>query len=207
MEDPNLTDAGGAFISALPGACSFDSAMSFAFIRGGHLDMTVLGGLQVDARGLLANWKVPGRMVAGMGGAMDLVAGARRVIVAMQHAARGESKIVPELTLPATSARPVTLVVTDLAVIEPTVDGLLLRERAPGVTVEQILAATAAPLIVPDTVPEMGLAPVRPPADPEIAFIETDDHERRVTSAAGEALGWPLRDPRTRERRGAVPRC
>jgi acetate CoA/acetoacetate CoA-transferase beta subunit len=158
MEDPNLTDAGGGFISALPGACSFDSATSFAFIRGGHLDMTVLGGLQVDAQGRLANWKVPGRMVAGMGGAMDLVAGARRVIVAMQHAARGESKIVPELTLPATSSRRVTLVVTDLAVIEPTAEGLVLRERAPEVTVEQILAATAAPLIVPDAVPEMPLA-------------------------------------------------
>jgi len=158
MEDPNLTDAGGSFISALPGACSFDSATSFAFIRGGHLDMTVLGGLQVDARGRLANWKVPGKMVAGMGGAMDLVAGARRVIVAMQHAARGEPKIVRELTLPATAARPVTLVVTDLAVIEPTPDGLLLRERAPGVTVDQILAATAAPLRVPASVPEMPLA-------------------------------------------------
>ncbi|MFQ3622829.1 MAG: CoA-transferase, partial [Acetobacteraceae bacterium] len=109
MEDPHLTDAGGGFISALPGAVSFDSAMSFMLIRGGHLDMTVLGGLQVDSRGLLANWMVPGRIVPGMGGAMDLVSGARRVIVAMQHAARGEPKIVPELTLPPTSSRPVTL--------------------------------------------------------------------------------------------------
>jgi 3-oxoacid CoA-transferase B subunit len=133
--------------------------------------MTVLGGLQVDARGRLANWKVPGKMVAGMGGAMDLVAGARRVVVAMQHEARGSPKIVPELTLPATSARPVTLVVTDLAVIEPTPDGLLLRERAPGVTVERILAATAAPLRVPDRVPEMpigpGAAAAAAPAPPE----------------------------------------
>lgn len=158
MEDPNLTDAGGGFISALPGAASFDSAMSFALIRGGHLDMTVLGGLQVDARGRLANWMVPGKMVPGMGGAMDLVTGARRVVIAMQHAARGESKIVADLTLPATSVRPVTLVVTDLAVIEPTPDGLVLRERAPGVSVEAILAATAAPLILPDAVPEMMLA-------------------------------------------------
>jgi acetate CoA/acetoacetate CoA-transferase beta subunit len=158
MEDPNLTDAGGGFISALPGACSFDSAMSFALIRGGHLDVTVLGGLQVDARGLLANWMVPGKIVPGMGGAMDLVAGARRVIVAMQHAARGESKIVPELTLPPTSARRVNLVVTDLAVIEPTAEGLVLRERAPGVSVEDVVAATAAPLVVPGRVPEM-LAP------------------------------------------------
>jgi acetate CoA/acetoacetate CoA-transferase beta subunit len=157
MEDPNLTDAGGGFISALPGAYAFDSATSLALIRGGHLDMTVLGGLQVDAQGRLANWLVPGKMVAGMGGAMDLVAGARRVVIAMQHAAKGEAKIVPELTLPPTSARPVSLVVTDLAVIEPTPDGLLLRERAPGVGVAEILAATTAPLILPDAIPEMSL--------------------------------------------------
>lgn len=157
MEDPNLTDAGGGFISALPGAFAFDSATSFALIRGGHLDMTVLGGLQVDARGRLANWLVPGRMVAGMGGAMDLVAGARRVVIAMQHAAKGTAKIVPELTLPPTAARPVSLVVTDLAVIEPTPEGLMLRERAPGVSVEDILALTTAPLIIPETVPEMTL--------------------------------------------------
>jgi len=157
MEDPNLTDAGGAFISAAPGAASFDSAFSFALIRGGHLDMTVLGGLQVDALGRLANWMVPGRLVPGMGGAMDLVAGAQRVIVAMQHAARGESKIVPELTLPPTASRRVTLVVTDLAVLEPTAEGLVLRERAPGVATETVLAATAARLIVPGEVPEMAL--------------------------------------------------
>jgi acetate CoA/acetoacetate CoA-transferase beta subunit len=157
MEDPNLTDAGGGFISALPGAYAFDSATSFALVRGGHLDMTVLGGLQVDAKGRLANWMVPGRMVAGMGGAMDLVAGAKRVVVAMQHAARGEAKIVPALTLPPTASRPVSLVVTDLAVIEPTPQGLVLRERAPGVAVGEVLAATTAPLILPDTIPEMRL--------------------------------------------------
>jgi acetate CoA/acetoacetate CoA-transferase beta subunit len=157
MEDPNLTDAGGGFISAIPGAYAFDSATSFALIRGGHLDMTVLGGLQVDATGRLANWMVPGRMVSGMGGAMDLVAGAKRVVVAMQHAAKGESKIVPELTLPPTAARPVSLVVTDLAVIEPTPEGLVLRECAPGVAVAAVLAATAAPLILPPTIPEMSL--------------------------------------------------
>jgi acetate CoA/acetoacetate CoA-transferase beta subunit len=157
MEDPNLTDAGGGFISALPGAFAFDSATSFALIRGGHLDMTVLGGLQVDAQGRLANWMVPGRMVAGMGGAMDLVAGAKRVVVAMQHAAKGEAKIVPALTLPPTAARPVSLVVTDMAVIEPTPEGLVLRERAPGVPLAAILAATTAPLILPDTIPEMRL--------------------------------------------------
>jgi acetate CoA/acetoacetate CoA-transferase beta subunit len=158
MEDPNLTDAGGGFISALPGAVSFDSALSFSLIRGGHLDMTVLGGLQVDARGHLANWMVPGRLVPGMGGAMDLVTGAQRVVVAMQHNAKGESKIVPALTLPPTSIRAVSLVVTDLAVLEPTKDGLVLRERAPGLTLQDVLAATAAPLIVAENVPEMPLS-------------------------------------------------
>ncbi|MFL5252864.1 MAG: 3-oxoacid CoA-transferase subunit B [Rhodopila sp.] len=158
MEDPNLTDAGGGFISALPGAASFDSATSFALIRGGHLAMTVLDGLQVDAAGRLANWMVPGRLVPGMGGAMDLVTGARRVIVAMQHVARGEPKIVRELTLPPTAARPVSLVVTDMAVIEPTEQGLCLQERAPGVPVDAIVAATAADLLIPDEVPEMPIA-------------------------------------------------
>lgn len=156
MEDVHLTDAGGAFVSALPGAVSFDSAMSFALIRGGHLDMTVLGGLQVDRHGRLANWMVPGRLVPGMGGAMDLVAGARRVIVAMNHTQKGEPKIVSELTLPPTAARPVTLIVTDMAVIEPTPDGLVLRETAPGVTVDEVRAATGAPLIVGE-VAEMGV--------------------------------------------------
>lgn len=158
MEEPHLTDAGGGFVSAVPGAASIDSAMSFGLIRGGHLDMTVLGGLQVDANGRLANWKVPGRMVPGMGGAMDLVTGAARVVVAMQHAAKGESKIVPRCTLPLTALRRVDLIVTDLAVITPTADGLVLRERAPGVSVEAIRAATAAPLIVVGDVAEMTLA-------------------------------------------------
>ncbi|MGY4750829.1 3-oxoacid CoA-transferase subunit B [Pannonibacter sp. Q-1] len=158
MEDRHLTDAGGGFVTAVPGAASIDSAMSFGLIRGGHLDMTVLGGLQVDEAGHLANWKVPGKMVPGMGGAMDLVTGAARVVVAMQHAARGESKIVPELTLPLTALRRVDLVVTDLAVIEPMKEGLFLRERAPGVSVDTIVAATAARLVIPDHVPEMILA-------------------------------------------------
>lgn len=157
MEDRHLTDAGGGFVSAVPGAASIDSAMSFGLIRGGHLDMTVLGGLQVDEAGQLANWKVPGKMVPGMGGAMDLATGAARVVVAMQHAARGESKIVPRCTLPLTSTRRVDLVVTDLAVIEPTAAGLVLRERAPGVSLDAVLAATEAALIVPDVVPEMRL--------------------------------------------------
>jgi acetate CoA/acetoacetate CoA-transferase beta subunit len=158
MEARHLTDAGGGFVTAVPGAASIDSAMSFGLIRGGHLDMTVLGGLQVDASGHLANWKVPGRMVPGMGGAMDLVTGAARVVVAMQHIAKGQSKIVPRCTLPLTALRRVDLVVTDLAVIEPTVMGLILRERAPGVSVEDIRAATEAALVVPDDVPEMNLA-------------------------------------------------
>jgi acetate CoA/acetoacetate CoA-transferase beta subunit len=157
MEDPNLTDAGGGFISALPGAVSFDSALSFLLIRGSHLDMTVLGGLEVDAAGRLANWMIPGKLVPGMGGAMDLVAGARRVIVAMQHTARGQSKIVRELSLPPTSARPVSLIVTDLAVLRPTPEGLVLQERAPGVAIATVLEATVAPLIVADDVPEMGI--------------------------------------------------
>jgi acetate CoA/acetoacetate CoA-transferase beta subunit len=158
MEDPDLTDAGGGFVTAVPGAAAIDSAMSFGIIRGGHLDMTVLGGLQVDERGFLANWMVPGRMVPGMGGAMDLVAGAKRVIVAMAHAAKGEPKIVPTCALPLTAARRVSLIVTELAVIEPTDAGLVLRERGPGVTVDEIRAATSARLVVPDDVPEMTLA-------------------------------------------------
>ncbi|WP_395665497.1 3-oxoacid CoA-transferase subunit B [Methylocella sp.] len=158
MEWDDLTDAGGGFVTAVPGAATVDSAVSFGLIRGGHLDATVLGGLQVDEKGLLANWMVPGKMVPGMGGAMDLVTGARRVIVAMQHTARGAPKILPACTLPLTSLRRVTLVVTELAVIEPTDEGLVLRERAPDVSVEAIRAATAARLIVSGDVPEMELA-------------------------------------------------
>jgi acetate CoA/acetoacetate CoA-transferase beta subunit len=148
MEDVHLTDAGGAFVSAQPGAVAFDSAMSFALIRGGHVDLTVLGGLQVDRRGRLANWIIPDKLVPGMGGAMDLVTGARRVIVAMNHTQKGEPKIVDELTLPPTSDRRVTLIVTDMAVIEPNADGLVLRELAPGVTVEAVVAATDAELTI-----------------------------------------------------------
>jgi len=155
MENPSLTDAGGGYISALPGAISFDSATSFALIRGGHLDLTVLGGLQVDQQGRLANWMVPGKIIPGMGGAMDLVVGAKRVIVAMQHTAKGEPKIIEKLTLPPTATRRVSLVVTEMAVIEPTADGLVLRERGPGVTTDEIVAATGAKLLMPAEAPEM----------------------------------------------------
>ncbi|PIE12159.1 MAG: succinyl-CoA--3-ketoacid-CoA transferase [Rhodobacterales bacterium] len=157
MEDVYLTDAGGGFVSAVPGAASIDSAMSFGLIRGGHLDMTVLGGLQVDAEGRLANWKVPGKMVPGMGGAMDLVSGAKRVVVAMIHDHKGTPKIVEECSLPLTSTRRVDLIVTDLAVIAPEERGLVLRERAPGVSVDEIAARTGATLIIPDDVPEMAV--------------------------------------------------
>ncbi|WP_262031311.1 3-oxoacid CoA-transferase subunit B [Microvirga sp. Mcv34] len=143
---PWLTDAGGKPVTALPGACAFDSAMSFGLIRGGHLDITVLGGLQVDQRGLLANWMVPGKMVPGMGGAMDLVAGAKRVIVAMQHTAKGRPKIVRECALPLTSNRPVDLVVTELAVIGFPDGQATLLETQEGVAVEDVIATTEAEL-------------------------------------------------------------
>ncbi|MGA8194443.1 MAG: 3-oxoacid CoA-transferase subunit B [Acetobacteraceae bacterium] len=157
MAHPLLTDAGGRPVTALPGASTFDSAMSFGLIRGGHVDVTVLGGLQVDQAGRLANWMIPGRMVPGMGGAMDLVCGAKRVIVAMQHSARGKSKIVRECDLPLTSIRPVDLLVTELAVIAFPGGVATLRETAPGVTVEQVTAATDAELVVPPDVSEMPL--------------------------------------------------
>ena len=155
MAHPTLTDAAGRPVTALPGACTFDSAMSFGLIRGGHLDLTVLGGLQVDQHGFLANWVIPKKMVPGMGGAMDLVCGAKRVIVAMQHTAKGAAKILKKCSLPVTATRPVEMVVTELAVIGFASGTATLLETGPGVSVGQVVAATEASLTVPENVPEM----------------------------------------------------
>jgi acetate CoA/acetoacetate CoA-transferase beta subunit len=155
MAHPTLTDAAGHPVMALPGASTFDSAMSFGLIRGGHLDLTVLGGLQVDQSGRLANWTIPNKMVPGMGGAMDLVSGAKRVIVAMQHVAKGASKIVKKCTLPITSTRPVDLLVTELAVIAFQDGRATLLETGPGISAAQVVAATDAELVLPSTILEM----------------------------------------------------
>ena len=157
MAQPLLTDAGGKPVTALPGACTFDSAMSFGLIRGGHVDVTVLGALQVDAKGQLANWMIPGKMVPGMGGAMDLVTGAKRVIIAMQHTAKGKPKIVKKCGLPLTSARPIDLLVTELAVIAFPDGRATLMETGPGVAIEQVVSATEAELALPDKILEMQL--------------------------------------------------
>lgn len=157
LNHPDLTDAGGRPVTALPGTCTFDSAMSFGLIRGGHLDMTVLGGLQVSQGGLLANWVIPGKMVPGMGGAMDLVTGARKVVVAMQHTAKGQSKVVKACSLPLTSVRVVDLLVTEMAVIAFPNGQATLMETAPGISVEQVLAATEAELIISPDIKSMRL--------------------------------------------------
>ena len=157
MAHPLLTDAGGRPVTALPGASTFDSAMSFGLIRGGHVDATVLGALQVDAKGTLANWMIPNKMVPGMGGAMDLVTGAKRVIIAMQHTAKGKPKIVNKCNLPLTSIRPIDLLVSEMAVITFPDGRATLLETGPGVSVEQVVAATEAKLVLPDKIPEMRL--------------------------------------------------
>ena len=153
QEDKDMINAGGGYITCIPGASFFDSATSFAIIRGGHIDATVLGALQVDQEGNLANWLIPGKMIPGMGGAMDLVTGAKKVIVAMEHCDKyGKSKILKKCTLPLTAKGKVNLIITDMAVIEVCPEGLYLREIAAGLTLENVIQATEAELIIPERV-------------------------------------------------------
>ena len=148
---PDLLDAGGHYSAIRPGACFFDSAESFGLIRGGHIDITVLGAMQVDQHGNLANWAVPGKLVVGMGGAMDLVVGARRVIIAMQHTSKGTPKIMKDCTLPLTAVHVGDTIITEMGVIQVMPEGLELTERFSDYTVEQIQAATEAPLKISET--------------------------------------------------------
>ncbi len=157
-EDPNLINAGKQTITTLPGASFFDSAMSFSMIRGQHVDLTILGAMEVTDQGDIANWKIPGRMVKGMGGAMDLVASAENIIVAMMHTnKRGESKLLKQCSLPLTGVSCVKKIVTNLAVIKVTNQGFKLLERAPGVSVDEIKNATEGHLIIEGDIPEMSI--------------------------------------------------
>ena len=153
-EDKNLINAGGGYITLEPGACTFDSATSFAIIRGGHVNVSFLGALQVDEKGNLANWIIPGKMAPGMGGAMDLVVGAKRVILTMEHTQKGNHKILKECTLPLTAAGQVNMIITEMGVMDITPEGIVLRELHPEFTVEDVQAATEAKLIIsPDLKP------------------------------------------------------
>lgn len=154
-ENADLMNAGGGYITTIPGASSFDSSMSFSIIRGGHVDLTLLGALQVDEKGNLANWIIPGKKTPGMGGAMDLIVGAKKVIITMEHTAKGEKKILKQCTLPLTAAGQVNMIITEMGVMEVTPQGLLLTEIHPEFTPEQVQEATEAPLIISKEIKNM----------------------------------------------------